>query len=193
MLRRIRELQADGSAAGHVTGQHVTSKVLLKRFAEPSGPHQGLICPFRLEYPHARHRLDRAWRLCEGWQLRGLGIRLGGEAVEGDRGQAAGRAGGDGRGHPLGQRGACVGDQVRDCPSLRRSKAAKVIHARVWAETVTQSRKRWVSDNRALLEYWFDREKGFYPAGEEALGIFAGELMGLSLALASSGALWRER
>jgi hypothetical protein len=57
MLRRIRELQADGPAVGHVTGQHVTSKVLLKRFAEPSGPHRGLICPFRLEYPRARHRL----------------------------------------------------------------------------------------------------------------------------------------
>jgi hypothetical protein len=30
--------------------------VLLKRFAASSGPHQGLICPFRLEYPLARHR-----------------------------------------------------------------------------------------------------------------------------------------
>lgn len=57
MLRRIRELQAAGPAAGHVTGQHMTSKVVLKRFGEPAGPHQGLICPFRLEYPHARHRL----------------------------------------------------------------------------------------------------------------------------------------
>jgi hypothetical protein len=51
MLRRIRELQAAGPALGHVTEQHLTSKVLLKRFAEPSGPHRGLICPFRLEYP----------------------------------------------------------------------------------------------------------------------------------------------
>ena len=57
MLRRIRELQAAGPAAGHVTEQHLISKVLLKRFAEPSGPHRGLICPFRLEYPQARHRL----------------------------------------------------------------------------------------------------------------------------------------
>jgi hypothetical protein len=55
MLRRIRELQADGSAVGHVTGQHLISKVILKRFAERSGPHRGLICPFRLEYPQARH------------------------------------------------------------------------------------------------------------------------------------------
>jgi hypothetical protein len=57
MLRRIRELQAAGPALGHVTEQHLISKVLLKRFAEPSGPRRGLICPFRLEYPPARHRL----------------------------------------------------------------------------------------------------------------------------------------
>jgi hypothetical protein len=55
MLRRIRELHAAGPAAGHVTEQHLISKVVLKRFAEPSGPHHGLICPFRLEYPDARH------------------------------------------------------------------------------------------------------------------------------------------
>ena len=45
MLRRIRELQASGPAVGHVTGQHVTSKVVLKRFAEPAGPHRGLSAP----------------------------------------------------------------------------------------------------------------------------------------------------
>jgi hypothetical protein len=57
MLRRIQELQAAGPAAGHVTEQHLISRVLLKRFAGPSGPHRGLICPIRLEYPFARHRL----------------------------------------------------------------------------------------------------------------------------------------
>ena len=57
MLRQIRELLAAGPDAGHVTGQHLISKVVLKRFAAPSGPYQGLVCPFRLEYPLARHRL----------------------------------------------------------------------------------------------------------------------------------------
>src|ERR1700733_1863671 len=56
MLRRIRALQAVGPDAGHVTGQHLITKALLKRFAEPSGPNRGLICPFRLEYPDARHQ-----------------------------------------------------------------------------------------------------------------------------------------
>ena len=74
-----------------------------------------------------------------------------------------------------------------------RSKAAQVIHARVWAETVERGRHRWMTENRQLLEYWFYREKGLCPAGDEALGIFVDELMELSLSVAGSGALWRER
>jgi hypothetical protein len=74
-----------------------------------------------------------------------------------------------------------------------RSKATQVIHARVWAETVARGRKRWMTEHRQLLAYWFYKEKGLYPAGGEALGIFAEELMELSLTLADSGALWRER
>src|SRR5258708_14710136 len=50
-----------------------------------------------------------------------------------------------------------------------------------------------MSEHRQLLAYWFYKEKGLYPAGDEALGMFADELMGLSRALAGSGALWRER
>jgi hypothetical protein len=74
-----------------------------------------------------------------------------------------------------------------------RSKAARIVHARVWAETVEKGRSRWVTEHRQLLAYWFYREKGLYPAGAEALGIFVGEIMGLSLSIADSGALWRER
>ena len=34
-----------------------------------------------------------------------------------------------------------------------RSKAAQVIHPRVWTETVARGRRRWMSENRALLEF----------------------------------------
>lgn len=74
-----------------------------------------------------------------------------------------------------------------------RGKATQVIHARVWAETVERGRKRWMTEHRQLLAYWFYREKGLWPAGDEALGVFADEIMALSLRLAGSGALWRER
>jgi hypothetical protein len=47
MLRRIRELLAAGPDAGHVTEQHLISKVLAERFAAPSGaaPGAGLPLP----------------------------------------------------------------------------------------------------------------------------------------------------
>jgi hypothetical protein len=193
MLRRIRELQAAGPAVGHVTEQHLISKVLLKRFAEPSGPHRGLICPFRLEYPQARHRLvgadgcakvdnfvawasgsvERLWKETED--------RLPDAMTAMDTGTLSGNAG-----HT---------SVIKSAIALHfaRSKATQAIHARVWAETVERGRRRWLTENRQLLAYWFYREKGLYPAGDEALGIFADELMGLSLSLAGSGALWRER
>jgi hypothetical protein len=56
IVRRIREL-APQASAGHVSGQHVVSKVILSRFAGVSGPGAGLLYPFRLRYPDARHRL----------------------------------------------------------------------------------------------------------------------------------------
>ena len=74
-----------------------------------------------------------------------------------------------------------------------RSKATWLIHARVWADTVERGRKRWLTEQRDLLSYLFYREKGLYPTGDEALGMFADELIEFSRALADSGALWRER
>jgi len=193
MLCRIRELQAAGPAAGHVTGQHLISKVLLKRFAAPSGPHRGLICPFRLEFPRATHRLlgpggcakadnfvawasgsaERLWKETED--------RLPEALAAMDSGTLFSSAG-----HV---------SVIRSAIALHfaRGKAARMVHERVWAETVERGRRRWLTENRQLLAYWFYREKGLYPAGEESLTIFADELMRLSLDLAGSGALWRER
>jgi hypothetical protein len=193
MLRRIRALQAAGPAVGHVTEQHLISKVLLKRFAEHSGPYRGLICPFRLEYPRARHRLlgpggcakvdnfvawasasvERLWKQTEDRLADALAAM-----EEGTLFASAGHA-----------------SVIKSAIALHfaRSKATRVIHARVWAETVERGRRRWNTEHRQLLAYWFYREKGLYPAGEEAWGIFADELLALSHSLAGSGALLRER
>ncbi len=178
---------------GHVTEKHLISKVLLKRFAEPSGPHRGLVCPFRLEYPQARHRLvgadgcakvdnfvawasasvEKLWKETED--------RLPDALASMDAGTLFGNAG--------------QVSVIKSAIALHfaRSKATQVIHARVWAETVERGRNRWMTEHRQLLAYWFYREKGLYPAGDEALGIFADEIMELSLSLAGSGVLWRER
>jgi hypothetical protein len=193
MLRRIRELQAAGPALSHVTEQHLISKVLLRRFAEPSGPHQGLICPFRLEYPQARHRLlgpdgcakadnfvawasasvERLWKRTED--------RLPDALAAMDTGTLF-----DDQGHV---------SVIKSAIALHfaRSKATQLVHARVWAEAVERGRNRWMTAHRELLAYWFYRQKGLCPAGEQALRIFLDEIMELSLNLADSGALWRER
>jgi hypothetical protein len=193
MLRRIRELQAAGPAAGHVTGQHVISKVILKRFAEPSGPHQGLICPFRLDYPEARHHplgpdgcgkvknfvpwasasAEQLWKETEDRLSDALAVMDAGTLLA-DAGHVS---------------------VIKSAIGLHfaRSKATWVIHAGVWVQTVERGRWRWLTENRRPLAHWFYLQKGLYPAGDEALGIFADEIMELSLTLGRSGALRRER
>jgi hypothetical protein len=193
MLRRIRVLQAAGPMVGHVTEQHLISKVLLRRFAGTSGPHRGLICPFRLEYPEARHRplgpdgcakadnfvawasasAEKLWKETEDRLLDALAALDAGTLLN-DAGHLS---------------------VIKSAIALHftRSKASRIIHASVWAETVDRGRRRWLNQNRGLLAHWFYVTKGLYPAGDEALGMFADELMELSLSLGASGALWRER
>lgn len=193
MLRRIRDLQAAGPALNHVTGQHLISKVLVKRFAEPTGPHRGLVCPFRLEYPQARHRpvgpggcakldnfvpwasasVERLWKETED--------KLPDALAAMDAGTLLGNA----------TNVALIKSAI--ALHFARSKATQIVHARVWAETIERGRNRWLTEHRQLLAHWFYREKGLYPAGDQALEIFAGELLALSVSLADSGALWRER
>jgi hypothetical protein len=188
MLRRIRELQADGPAVGHVMGQHLISKVILKRFAERSGPHRGLICPFRLEYPKARHRLVGAGGCAKAANFVAWASASAERLWKETEDKLPDALAAVDAGAPFGDPGH--GSVIKSAIALHfaRSKAAHVIHARVWAETVARGRKRWLTEHRQLLAYWFYKEKGLYPAGNEALGIFAEELT-----LAGSGALWRER
>ena len=157
--------------------------MLLKRFAEPSGPHRGLICPFRLEYPQARHRLvgpDGCAKVDNfvAWASASV-ERLWKETEDGLRDALAAMDAGT----LFGNAGHVSVIKSAIALHFARSKATQVIHARVWAETVERGRRRWMTEHRQLLAYWFYREKGLYPAGDEALGIFADELMGLSLSL----------
>jgi hypothetical protein len=202
MLRRIRELQAAGPAVGHVTGQHVISKVILRRFAEPWGRDRALLsCPFRLGYPGARHRpagadgCGKAGNFV-GWSSASAGAlwketedRLPDALAAMDAGTLLARAE-----HAAVIKPAIALHFARSkAAHFARSKAAWLVHARVWAETVAQGRKRWLTEQRELLAYWLYQEKGLCSAGDEALGIFADELTEFSLTLAGSGALWRER
>lgn len=194
MLRRIRELQAARPDADHVTEQHLISKVVLRRFAEPWGRDRALlICPFRLEYPDARHRpigadgcakvdnfvgwasasVEKLWKETED--------RLPEALAAMDAGTLFART----------EHVTVIKSAI--ALHFARSKATWLVHVSVWAQTVEQGRKRWLTEHRDLLAHWFYRQKGLYPAGEEALEMFVDELMELSHTLANSGALWRER
>jgi len=56
VLLRMQALAPEAST-NHVEDQHVVSKVVLKRFVDVDGKWKGLLYPFRLCYPDARHRL----------------------------------------------------------------------------------------------------------------------------------------
>jgi hypothetical protein len=193
VLRRIRELAAEASA-GHVTDQHVISKVILKRFAATDGPDKGLIYPFRLKYPQARHRpflgpdgcgkvpnfvtyasasVERLWQETENKLHDALAAVDGGTLFKSDSHVAT----------------------IKDAIALHfaRSIAARIVHFRLWVQLAVAARARWMTVWRPRLEYEFYRKKGFYAAGEEALELFLDESMQFSMELASSGALFRVR
>ncbi len=194
MLRRIRELQSTRPFAGHVTEQHLISKVLLRRFTEPWGPNRALlICPFRLEYPRAKHRpvgADGCAKVDNFVAWASASVETLWKETE-DKLKDALAAMDAGTLFAHAEHVSVIKSAI--ALHFARSKATQAVHARVWAETVESGRKRWLTEKRRLLAYWFYREKGLYPAGDEALRMFADELMELSRALAGSGALWRER
>jgi len=192
IVRRIREL-APQASAGHVSGQHVVSKVILSRFADVSGPGAGLLYPFRLRYPDARHRLlgpdgcgkvpdfisyasgsaERLWKQTED--------RLHDALAALDSGTLSASA--------------MHQEAIKDAIALHyaRSTAARIVHFRTFVQVYAASRALWMTDWRPGLEAAFYRAKGFYAAGEQALGRFLDEVMQPSLDMAASGQLFRVR
>lgn len=171
ILRRIQELQAAGPFIGHVTDQHVISRVLLRRFAEPWGPDRALLIrPFRLAYPSTRHQpvgpdgcgkvdnfvnwasasVEQLWKETED--------RLPDALAAMDAGTL------------LGHQDHITTVKAAIALHFARSKATLVVHTQVWADTVARGRERWLTENRQLLASWFYQTKGLFAAGDEALG-----------------------
>lgn len=192
MLRRIRELAAE-TAADHVTGQHVLTKVILRRFAADSGPSKGLLYPFRLQYPQARHQLigpdgcgkipdfiafasgsaEQLWKETEDKLHDALAAVDNGTVLDSPAHMAT----------------------IKDTIALHyvRSSAARLVHVRTWVRVWADSRARWLTSWRPLLEAEFYRAKGFYAAGDQALGLFLDRMMQASIDRAVSGQLFRVR
>lgn len=194
MLRRIRELAAE-APADHVTGQHVLSKVILRRFAVGNGPDKGLLYPFRLVYPQAqaRHQLigpdgcgktpdfiafasgsaERLWKETEDKLHDALAAVDNGRLLDSPAHMAT----------------------IKDTIALHyvRSSAARLVHVRTWLKVLAASRARWLTSWRWLLEAKFYRVKGFYAAGDQALSVFLDQMMQPSIDRAVSGQLFRVR
>ena len=169
------------------------SKVILSRFVGGSGPDAGLLYPFRLRYPDARHKLlgpdgcgkvpdfisyasgsaERLWKQTEDRLHDALAALDNGTLPAGAMHQAA----------------------IKDAIALHyaRSTAARIVHFRTFVQVYTASRALWMTDWRPGLEAAFYRAKGFHAAGEQALGRFLDEVMHPSLDMAASGQLFRVR
>ena len=192
MLRRIHGLAAE-TETDHVTGQHVLTKVILRRFAADSGPDKGLLYPFRLQYPQARHRLigpdgcgkvpdfiafasgsaERLWKQTEDKLHDALAAVDNGTLLDSPAHMAT----------------------IKDTIALHyvRSSAARLVHVRTWVRVLADSRVRWLTSWRPLLEAEFYRAKGFYAAGDQALALFLDQMMQPSIDMAVSGQLFRVR
>lgn len=192
VLLRIQELAAEASA-NPVEDQHVLSKVILRRFAGIDGKDKGLLYPFRLCYPDARHTLlgpdgcgkiknfvpyasasaERLWKETEDKLPAALGAVDDGTLLDSPEHMAT----------------------VKDAIALHytRSAATRITHFRVFIQTAAASRNLWLTDWRPRLEAAFYQAKGFYAVGDQALGRFFDEMMQPNLDMAASGKLFRAR
>jgi hypothetical protein len=191
IARRIQELAQ--APAEHVSGQHVVSKVLLRRFTATAGQEAGLLYPFRLRYPEARHQLlgpdgcgkvpdfiayasgsaERLWKEVED--------RLHDALAALDTGTLSSSAAHQGA--------------IKDAIALHyaRSTAARVVHYRTFLSVYAASRALWMTDWRAALEAAFYQTKGYYATGNQALGRFLDDIMQPTLDMAATGQLFRVR
>jgi hypothetical protein len=192
MLLRIQELASEESTDA-VEDQHVVSQVILRRFVGADAKSKGLLYPFRLRYPNARHRLlgpgvcgkiknlvvyasasaERLWKETED--------KLPDALASVDDGTLLGSSE-----HMT---------TIKDAIALHyaRSEATRMVHTRVFIQAAAASRNRWLTDWRPRLEQEFYKAKGFYAVGDQALGRFLDEMMQPTLDIAASGKLFRTR
>jgi hypothetical protein len=192
ILLRIQELAPEASASP-VEGQHVVSKVILRRFVGVGGESDGLLYPFRLRYPNARHRLlgpDGCGKI-ENFVLYASASaeRLWKETEDKLHGALAAVDAGTLLSSP--EHLATIKDAI--ALHYARSKATRIVHVRIFVQAAAASRNLWLTDWRPRLEAAFYQAKGFYAVGDQALERFLDEMMQPNLDMAASGQLFRAR
>ncbi|MDQ1041324.1 hypothetical protein QFZ75_007740 [Streptomyces sp. V3I8] len=188
---RIEELRPE--ADRHVIGQHVISKVLLKRFAVPFGSNGLKLVPFNLEHPDRLHKmasprecgkvpyfarfasasLEQVWGKLE--------TRIPDAARAVDRGDVF-------------QREQHV-QTLKDLIALHlvRSLNYRHVHERIFTNVYTEHRTALLTDKSDLLRLAVLQRSGLHLSGPQGLAAAADQILSPHLANFETGADFRAR
>lgn len=177
----------------NIADQHVVSKVVLKRFAARAGQHKGLIVPFNLDYPQARHAprgpdgcgkiknfvpvasasLEQVWKPTED-ALHDVFKSLDESRLFEEPAHLA---------------------VIKDAIALHYVRSTKVrdIHQTIFDNVSSVTRGWWLNERRPLLDHAYYERYRLYPAGEQTREAFIDEVMEPFSTAAESGALFRAR
>lgn len=188
---RIEELRPE--ADRHVVGQHVISKVLLKRFAAPFGSNGLKLVPFNLEHPDRLHKMASP-RECGKVPYF---ARFASASLEQVWGKLETRI-------PDAARAVDRGDvfqheqhvqTLKDLIALHlvRSLNYRNVHERIFTNVYTEHRTALLTDKSDLLRLAVLQRSGLHLAGPQGLTAAADQILSPHLANFENGADFRAR
>ena len=180
-------------AGQHITGQHVTSKVVMKRFAAPAGRDKGQICYIRLDHPDQAYLrgpagcgkvddfltfasgfLEKLWKKTEDKMHDALLAVDAGTVLSSERHSAT----------------------IKDVIALHfaRSLATRQVGEQLWRQVVLQERTRWLCTpaGRQELQRLFRWRYRLDAVGPAMLEIMLDEILAPSMEMWKSGAKFAE-
>lgn len=190
-IQRMEELGLE--AGQHITGQHVTSKVVMKRFAAPAGRDKGQICYIRLDHPDQAYLrgpagcgkvddfltfasgfLEKLWKKTEDKMHDALLAVDAGTVLSSERHSAT----------------------IKDVIALHfaRSLATRQVGEQLWRQVVLQERTRWLCTpaGRRELQRLFRWRYRLDAVGPAMLEIMLDEILAPSMEMWKSGAKFAE-
>ncbi|MFE1028637.1 DUF4238 domain-containing protein [Streptomyces sp. NPDC058818] len=188
---RIEELRPE--ADRHVAGQHVISKVLLKRFATPFGSHGLKLVPFNLDHPDRLHKMASP-RECGKVPYF---TRFASASLEPVWGKLETRI-------PEAARAVERGDvfqherhvqTLKDLIALHlvRSLHYRNVHERTFAKVYTEHRTALLTDKSDLLRLAVLQRSGLHLSGPQGLAAAADQILSPHLENFENGADFRAR
>jgi hypothetical protein len=190
-IQRMEELGLE--AGQHITDQHVTSKVLMKRFAAPAGRDKGQLSYINLDHPDREYLrgpdgcgkvddffifasgfLEKLWKKTEDKMHEALLAVDAGTVLSSERHSST----------------------IKDAIALHfaRSLATRQVGEQLWQQVVLKERTRWLCTlvGRQELQRLFRWRYGLDAAGPAALEIMLDEILAPSMEMWKSGAKFTE-